>query len=35
MVIRSFWRRKIAEGWRRRSVVWLMGVRRVGKTVLC
>ena len=35
MVRRVFWQRKIAEAWRRRSVVWLMGVRRAGKSVLC
>ncbi len=35
MVVRTFWHAKIADAWRRRSVVWLMGVRRVGKSVLC
>jgi predicted AAA+ superfamily ATPase len=35
VVARTFWQRRIAEAWRRRSVVWLMGVRRVGKSVLC
>ncbi len=35
MVARRFWQGRIAEAWRRRSVVWLMGVRRVGKSVLC
>src|SRR3989304_3223961 len=35
MVQRTFWQARIAEAWRRRSVVWLMGVRRVGKSVLC
>lgn len=35
MVRRAFWLRCIAEAWQRRSVVWLMGVRRSGKTVLC
>lgn len=35
MIRRSFWLRKIEEAWRRRSVIWLMGVRRVGKSVLC
>ncbi len=34
MVTRTFWRRRIEDAWRRRSVVWLMGVRRAGKTVL-
>lgn len=35
MVRRSFWAGRIEAAWRRRSVVWLMGVRRVGKSVLC
>jgi predicted AAA+ superfamily ATPase len=35
MVKRHFWLEKISEGLKRRSVVWLSGVRRVGKTMLC
>ena len=35
MVNRSFWLRKIAEGLQTRSVLWLSGVRRAGKTMLC
>jgi predicted AAA+ superfamily ATPase len=35
MFERPTWRTRIEEGWRRRSLVWLVGVRRVGKTVLC
>src|SRR3990172_1775210 len=35
MKLRRFWRRKIQEACRQRSVVWLAGVRRAGKTVLC
>jgi predicted AAA+ superfamily ATPase len=35
MIERSFWLRRIEDAWRRRSVIWLMGVRRVGKSVLC
>ncbi len=35
MFPRSFWQRRIEAAWRRRSIVWLMGVRRVGKTCLC
>ena len=35
MVRRTFWQARIVEAWRQRSVVWLMGVRRVGKSVLC
>jgi hypothetical protein len=34
MVRRSFWIERIRGLWRERSVVWLMGVRRVGKTTL-
>ncbi len=32
---RKFWVDKIEELWSRRSVVWLSGVRRAGKTFLC
>lgn len=32
---REFWVRRIEDAWQRRSLVWLVGVRRVGKTVLC
>jgi len=35
MVKRTFWTRLIAEAWSRRSVIWLSGVRRSGKTCLC
>ena len=35
MVQRSFWLEKIKKAWQKRSVVWLYGVRRVGKTSLC
>ena len=31
---RTFWITKIEEGWRR-PILWLSGVRRVGKTCLC
>lgn len=31
---RPFWLGKLSDAWRERSVVWLMGVRRAGKTVL-
>ncbi len=34
MVIRRFWVNHIEQAWKRRSVVWLSGVRRVGKTFL-
>ena len=32
---RRFWEQRVEEAWNRRSVLWLSGVRRVGKTVLC
>ncbi|MEW6456074.1 MAG: ATP-binding protein [Acidobacteriota bacterium] len=35
MVKRHFWLKRIEESWQRRSVVWLSGVRRAGKTYLC
>lgn len=35
MIGRPFWLRRVERAWRRRSVVWLTGVRRAGKTVLC
>ena len=35
MIKRSFWLEKIEKAWRQRSVIWLSGVRRVGKTFLC
>ncbi len=34
MVERPAWRVRLEEAWQRRSVVWLSGVRRVGKTTL-
>jgi hypothetical protein len=34
MLSRPFWLSRLAEAWRERNVVWLMGVRRAGKTVL-
>ena len=34
MYPRSYWLRRIRQAWQRRSVIWLKGVRRVGKTVL-
>ena len=34
MVRRPIWEQKLRSAFLRRSVVWLMGVRRVGKTVL-
>jgi hypothetical protein len=35
MFTRRFWIRRIKEAWKKRSIVWLMGVRRAGKTFLC
>ena len=32
---RHFWQKLVEQNWRERSVVWLAGVRRVGKTFLC
>jgi uncharacterized protein len=34
MKIRSYWIEQVESSWRRKSVVWLSGVRRVGKTSL-
>jgi predicted AAA+ superfamily ATPase len=34
MVQRRFWLNQVNEAWKRRSLVWLSGVRRVGKTFL-
>ncbi len=34
LIRRGFWHGRIETAWRHRSVVWLMGVRRVGKSVL-
>ncbi len=35
MFERPFWTDRLERAWERRSVVWLVGVRRSGKTVLC
>lgn len=34
MIERSFWLERIKESWKSRSIVWLSGVRRVGKTTI-
>jgi predicted AAA+ superfamily ATPase len=34
MVYRHFWLEKLEAAWKRRSVLWLSGVRRAGKTFL-
>jgi predicted AAA+ superfamily ATPase len=35
MVHRGFWISQVENAWERRSVIWLSGVRRAGKTYLC
>ncbi len=35
MIKRTFWQKKVKEAWRQKSVIWLSGVRRAGKTFLC
>lgn len=35
LVQRHFWKRLVEEAWQERTIVWLMGVRRIGKTSLC
>jgi predicted AAA+ superfamily ATPase len=35
MKSRTYWLGKLELAWEQRSVIWLHGVRRVGKTVLC
>jgi hypothetical protein len=35
MVLRKWWLERIKDAWKERSVIWLSGVRRVGKTFLC
>lgn len=32
---REYWINLLENGWKRRSIIWLAGVRRVGKTTLC
>lgn len=34
MIIRPFWVNKIEQAWLQRPIVWLSGVRRVGKTTI-
>lgn len=34
MILRQFWLERIERAWKRRSIVWLSGVRRTGKTCL-
>lgn len=35
MVNRNYWIQIIEKEWKKRSLIWLSGVRRVGKTFLC
>ena len=35
VVARQYWIDRIEAAWKHRTVIWLSGVRRVGKTVLC
>jgi len=35
MVQREWWQEKLESAWEQRSIVWLSGVRRAGKTLLC
>ena len=35
MVQRLYWQEMLEKAWKRRTVLWLHGVRRAGKTVLC
>jgi len=35
MITRNFWLEKLNDLWKRRSIIWMSGVRRVGKTSLC
>lgn len=34
MIHRPLWMQKLSEAWAKRSIIWLSGVRRVGKTTL-
>jgi uncharacterized protein len=34
MILRQFWLKKIEKAWVKKSLIWLTGVRRVGKTSL-
>jgi hypothetical protein len=35
MINRSFWLKRLNDGWEKRQLVWISGVRRSGKTTLC
>ncbi len=35
IIQRPFWKKLIENAWKEKNIVWLMGVRRIGKTSLC
>lgn len=35
LIKRPYWQKLIEDAWQQKSIIWLMGVRRVGKTSLC
>jgi predicted AAA+ superfamily ATPase len=35
MVVRPFWLNQLEDAWKLRPLIWLSGVRRIGKTTLC
>ena len=35
LINRYFWQKMIQKAWQERNVIWLMGLRRIGKTSLC
>ena len=35
MIVRQWWLNRFQELWKHRSIIWLTGVRRAGKTSLC
>ena len=35
MVRRSYWIDLMEQAWKKRTIIWLAGVRRTGKTYLC
>lgn len=35
LIQRLFWKKLIEDAWQEKNILWLMGVRRIGKTSLC
>lgn len=35
IIRRPFWEKLIEDAWKEKNIIWLMGVRRIGKTSLC